>query len=87
MIITDLPLVKIYGFFQKGGIGAEVGVKRGKNARLMFELTDPLQLYLIDPWAKDTTDPYLHYDTEDNMHVFYERVRAGAAEAPMRMFT
>jgi hypothetical protein len=84
MIITDLPIARIYGLFDKGGIGAEVGVKRGKNARLIFDLTDPAQLYLIDPWAKDKTDPYLRYDTEDNMHLFYERVGAWAAESPTR---
>jgi hypothetical protein len=70
MFITDLPLSKIYGLFDRGGVGAEVGVKCGKNARVMFKSTQPRELYLIDPWGKDADDPYLRQTPASEMQEF-----------------
>ena len=36
--------------FPKHGIGAEVGVRYGKNAKELFEETSPRQFHLIDIW-------------------------------------
>lgn len=72
MFITDLSLTQIYELFDPDTVGAEVGVKRGANARAMFATIKPKVLYLIDPWGKDDDDPYL--------------VNAHAPAAKMRKF-
>lgn len=55
--------------FKKMGVRpklAEIGVLKGENAKVMFDLFEPEQLYLVDPWA-----PYqgLHYFEEQPYYI------------------
>jgi len=39
-----------YGVLGTGGIGVEVGVRRGLNARELYNRAKPDKLFLVDPW-------------------------------------
>ena len=82
MFITDLSLTKIYECFDADTVGAEVGVKRGENARVMFSTIKPKELYLIDPWGRDDEDPYIIQGNAPavKMRKFHDDVSAWAAE-------
>jgi hypothetical protein len=39
-----------YGDIGAGGLGVEIGVRRGANARKLLEIAKPDKLFLVDPW-------------------------------------
>ena len=59
MFIVSFDVDQVYNYFPKHSVGAEVGVKAGKNARIMFEKINPTKLVLIDPWGIYDDDRYL----------------------------
>ena len=57
--------------FPKGGIGAEIGVFRGRFSQKLLKGVEPQKLYLIDPW-RNLDDPGLekawyHKDSDIQM--------------------
>ncbi|GHD59463.1 hypothetical protein GCM10017083_43690 [Thalassobaculum fulvum] len=56
MYIVGMDFQDILGLVPKHGTMAELGVKRGFNARRMFGTMKPTAMHLIDPWAMDV-DP------------------------------
>jgi hypothetical protein len=40
----------IYPMLGPGGLGVEIGVRRGLNARSLFDIARPDKMFLIDPW-------------------------------------
>lgn len=53
MFIVGMTFNQILEFVPKHGATAELGVKRGFNARRMFKMLKPAAMHLVDPWAKD----------------------------------
>lgn len=53
MFIVGLNFDEVMKYLPHGGIVAELGVKRGRNARKLFHTLSPEKLYLVDPWAMD----------------------------------
>lgn len=54
-----LARVVLYLFvLPKHELGAEVGVWEGKNAKLLYRLTRPARLYLIDPYNESLRSEY-----------------------------
>jgi hypothetical protein len=79
MYIVGMTLRDVYALFPPGGVGAEVGVKRGNNARAMFAATVPSKLHLIDPWGKDTDHAYSAHEAQATMQGYYEAVAKWSA--------
>lgn len=65
-------------------VGAEVGVRRGTNAIVMFRKIPGLKLYCIDPWV-----PYLRdtVDKQEGHLAACKRQLAGQNAVFMRMFS
>lgn len=40
----------MYSILPKDGYGIEIGVRRGLNARVLYNVTKPKRMFLIDPW-------------------------------------
>lgn len=72
MYIVGMKLDDIYPYFPPESVGAEIGVKRGKNAKRMFARIKPKKLHLIDPWGKDASHAYSAHEPTENMQAFYE---------------
>ena len=69
--LTEIIEVKnkteLYNAFPKNGIGAELGVCQGDNAVMLWNITKPSSLYLVDLWIKEESSyqncpPHLYYD-------------------------
>jgi len=61
----------LYELFAQLGYayGAEIGVARGKNAKVMLETIPNLRLELVDPWAAYKSN------TDDKMEAVYQEAR------------
>lgn len=64
MFIIGMSFDEVLNFLPKGGIVAELGVKKGRNARKLFHTLNPERLYLVDPWAMDEDVGYAGRITE-----------------------
>ena len=42
----------LYTSLPKDAIGAELGVQRGDNAKILFKVAEPRELHLIDMWER-----------------------------------
>lgn len=56
MFIVGMNFNQVLELVPKHGAMAELGVKRGYNARRMFAMMKPTAMHLVDPWAMDV-DP------------------------------
>lgn len=74
MFIVSFQIDQIYNYFPKHSVGAEVGVKAGKNAKIMFRKINPSKFFLIDPWGIHDEDKYLDHMTKDEMDTLYNNV-------------
>ena len=72
MYIIGMTLPEVYALFPADSVGAEIGVKRGANARRMFSIIKPRKLHLIDPWGKDADHAYTAHEAQSIMQGFYE---------------
>lgn len=59
--------VELYNLFPKNAVGAELGVCQGDNAVMLWNITKPSTLYLVDTWVKvessyQNCPPHLYYD-------------------------
>jgi len=63
-------------FLPKGGVGAEVGTRKGRFAYKMCKVLTPKKLTLIDPWRQQPADEYPEIiNTEDaEQEGFYQEV-------------
>ena len=62
--------------FDKRGYGAEIGVWKGLGAKMIYSLTRPKQLHLIDPYLeKKCDDVYAKRPSQDEMDKIYEKVK------------
>jgi len=78
MFIVSYGVDQVYNYFRKHTIGAEVGVKNGNNARLMFDRINPEKFHLIDPWGVYDDDVYLKHVPQNEMEIAYQNVLAWA---------
>jgi len=58
---------ELYELFPKNAVGAELGTCQGDNAVMLYNNTQPKELYLIDIWEKDENSykyhlPEMRYD-------------------------
>ena len=54
-------------------VGAEVGVAGGKNAKWLWDYTEPTQLYLIDHWDEPKNGNY-YFGTKENTLQEYNKI-------------
>ncbi|MEQ8813429.1 MAG: class I SAM-dependent methyltransferase [Thalassobaculum sp.] len=66
MFIIGFNFDEVIKFLPRGGVIAELGVKRGRNARKLFHELSPEKLYLVDPWAMDEDVGYAGRLTESD---------------------
>ena len=59
MYIVGMNFSQVLEYVPRHGTMAELGVKRGYNARRMFKQLQPTAMHLVDPWAMeiDPDDP------------------------------
>lgn len=53
MFIIGMNFNEVIKFLPRESIIAELGVKRGSNARRLFQALSPKKLFLVDPWGMD----------------------------------
>jgi len=84
MYIVGMNFHQVLEFVPKKGVIAELGVKRGANARRMFKTTDAAMMHLVDPWAKDEDVGYasLHSAEERQDFVGYYNEMVSWSESP-----
>ncbi|MEO0676040.1 MAG: class I SAM-dependent methyltransferase [Pseudomonadota bacterium] len=70
--------VMVLDAFAKRGVGAEIGVFKGRFSRMLLKHTKPKKLYLIDPWENfddpGLADAWYHKSAENDMEAHYTRV-------------
>jgi hypothetical protein len=73
MYLINLDRINLLNYLPQEGVVAEIGVKRGKYAKKILELSNPKLLYLIDPWDNEKGD-YIksNCDTLEKMSKHYK---------------
>lgn len=73
--------------FKKRGYGAEIGVWKGWNAKLIYYLTRPKELVLIDPYAAHLCNAvYQPVPSQEEMDKMYNVVRDWTVAKPILLF-
>lgn len=77
MFIVGLNFDEVMRYLPRGLVVAELGVKKGRNARKLFHTLNPKKLYLVDPWGMDKDVGYASRITESDRHAlvgYYEEI-------------
>jgi len=75
-IHSHSPVIsKLINKFAPKGIGAEIGIYKGLNARHILSRTEISHLYMIDPWIKNYAKSQLYMEDASDPDKHYKKVQ------------